>query len=169
MAKRSRKRTLGETEPEVAKRSRKSKIRLMAVAAALSIGGSLIALQPSANAEPPSTEAASTNNCARHKIEVRPGSRINTEQPGISGTWSVYGDLYAGDGTKVHHWEEEGKPSGKDSVLWEFNYCGDNGWADIWVYVTPPDVKAEKLKLSLDRDYCFQIAPGSNPESLNDC
>jgi hypothetical protein len=151
----------------VAGKSTKRKIRLIAIAAALSTGGTLIALLPSANAAtPPSTGKADAANCQQHKIEVRP-------DPAAKYKWSVYGNLYAGNGEKVHQWQEEGKPAGKDFVRWNFNYCGDNGWARVIIHTedgvlsSPGDFRG----LKLDRDHCWQIGPpdGEFEATINRC
>jgi hypothetical protein len=150
MAKRSRKRQTRETKQDGAEKSMKRKIRLIAIAAALSTGGTLLALLPPANAEtPPSPGQADAADCQEHKIEVKP-------DPGSNDKWSVYGDLYAGNGDKVYHWEEVKKPAGRDYVEWKFDYCGDNGWADV--VIKPSGRKTfYQRKLALDRDHCWRM------------
>jgi hypothetical protein len=138
----------------MAGKSKKRKIRLIAIAAALSTGGAVIGLLPTANAAtPPSAGKADAAKCQQHKIQVTPDA-------GQPDEWSVYGDLYAGNGKNVHHWQEVDKPAGSDYVEWKFNYCGDDGWADVKVEANQHTF--EKKDLKLDRDYCWTVEGHGN-------
>jgi hypothetical protein len=154
MTRTSRKTQPQETEQDMAGKSTKRKIRLIAIAAALATGGSLIALLPTANAAtPPSAGKADAADCQQHKIHVEATDDIPW--------WDVYGDLYDGNGNNVHHWEEKNKTGNGDYVDWKFNYCGDNGWADVSVEVQHGRAEImripKKEKLKLDRDYCWRL------------
>ena len=71
--------------------------------------------------------------------------------------WSAYGDLYDGERTMVYHWQETSKWPGS-RLKWEFDYCGDNGKAHIWIDPgRDPRARRAFLNLDLDRDYCWRI------------
>jgi hypothetical protein len=100
-----------------------------------------------------SAAPASAATCKRHVFYV------DTERYG-GNIWSVYGDLYAGNGQRVYHWQEEGKPAGEGSVWWEFTYCGDGGWAHIWIYPDPR--KGPYFYQGLDLNYSYHWRIRSN-------
>jgi hypothetical protein len=88
--------------------------------------------------------------CKRHKFYVTP-------DPYTDYAWSVYGDLYSGDGQRVYHWQEEGKPPGQGYVDWEYTYCGDGGWAHIWIYPDPRKGPYTWTGLDLNYGYWWKI------------
>ncbi len=105
-----------------------------------------------------SAGTAEAANCQRNHIEVK------TNGFDSGNKWSVYGDLVAGNGQHVHHWQEEGKDPKNGRVWWEFTYCGDNGRAHVWIKLDPFQ-ELDYLNLELDRSYCWQVNhwPGRSP------
>jgi hypothetical protein len=98
-----------------------------------------------------SAAPASADTCKEHVFYVT----TSDDRPRI---WSVYGDLYAGDGRHVYHWQEEGKRgTDGDYVRWTFNYCGDGGWAHIWISPNPDGSTASFLGLDLNYSYHWCI------------
>ena len=144
----------------MAKRSSKNKkIRLAAIAAALSTGGVVIALLPSANADQKaphvSAKTADDANCEQNQFEVKIAAN--------SVSYSVFGDLKNGKGENVHHWQETSVET-PDYTRCNFTYCGDGGKGDIWIVTREsprkPGQKAtphEYLNLDLSRNYCWKV------------
>lgn len=92
---------------------------------------------------------APANAGGRHVISV-----TSTANGGEK--WSVYGDLYNRNGQKVYHWQETGKPAGKDFVRWEYTDGGDGGWADIYIDPAPGQRHIYK-RLRLNQNHCYVI------------
>lgn len=81
--------------------------------------------------------------------------------------WSVYGDLYNSKGEKVRHWQDtSNKPGG--SLRWNFTYCGDGGWAHIWIHHSD-GLQEAYLNVNLTHNRCWEISkpePGANNKSI---
>ena len=140
------------------RKSRNKKIRLAAIAAALSTGGIVIALLPSANADQrapqPTVETKDAGNCQRNHFHVKSSDKLANK-------WSVRGDLKDGKGKQVYHWEELDKDPGH-GTFWEFTYCGDNGKGHIWIDVAGSSRNPQRhsyLNLDLSKNYCWEIVP----------
>ena len=134
-----------EKEQNVAKRSSKNKkIRLMAIAAALSTGGAVIALLPSANAAG-----------GRHFIHIAThGAPL----------WSASALLYDGTDNQVYSWFQDTKSGGR--ALWYYTDGGDGGSIAIKVSGTN-NVLTYKFH-ELDRDQCFLVKAGGDVKYTGD-
>lgn len=80
-----------------------------------------------------------------------------TSSNGISTKWSIQADLYAGNGKKVYHWQENGHKVGS-SMRWNYKDGGDRGWLDI--FIQPSGIQHYEFKhLPLNKNHCYSILP----------
>lgn len=71
--------------------------------------------------------------------------------------WSIQADLYAGDGRKVYHWQENGHKPGS-SMHWNYKDGGDKGWLDI--FIQPSGIQNYKfLHIPLNKNHCYKLLP----------
>ena len=135
----------------MAKRNLKNqRIRLAALVAALSTGGIVIALLPSANADQkaPQPAAKSADPDAGHK------HFINIATHGAP-RWKAEASLYDGNKTEVYHWQEG--PKSGDYALWYFTNGGDGGKIKVVVHELGLGIKHQDKTFDLDRDQCFLV------------
>ncbi|MCV9879006.1 hypothetical protein [Brenneria izbisi] len=69
--------------------------------------------------------------------------------------YSVYADLYDGQGNFVYHWQNTGKKPGS-SLRWNYTDGGDGGWLHIWIDPSPAQ-RASFLTLPLGVNHCYEI------------
>ncbi len=134
----------------MAKRSSKSKrIRLLAIAAALSTGGIVIALLPSANADQkapqPSAQTADPDAGNKHFIHIATHGLPR---------WKGEAWLKDGKGQEVYHWKEG--PKSGDYALWYFTNGGDGGTIRVKVTESIQGMHVDK-EFPLNRDQCFLV------------
>ena len=81
--------------------------------------------------------------------------------------WSVYADLYDGQGQRVYHWQETNKKP-NTSLTWNFTDGHDGGWVHLWVWLAPSQ-RFAFLKLPLGDDICYEIDTDPTPWSVHKC
>ncbi len=132
----------------MAKRNLKNKrIRLAAIVAALSTGGTVIAMLPSANADqkapPPAAKSADPDAGHRHFIHIAThGAPL----------WTAEAWLMDGQGHSVYRWREANKSG--DYALWYFTNGGDGGKVRVTIKSDGGDLTDV---YPLDRDHCFLV------------
>ena len=145
----------------MAKRNSKNKkIRLAAIAAALSTGGIVIALLPSANADQsdqwapqPTAKTANADAGNRHFIHIATHG---------APSWDARAWLYDGKGTEVYSWKELNKFG--NYVQWEFTDGNDGGSITVEIDA----VRKLTETFDLDRDQCFLVDAGGFPKYTGD-
>ncbi|MFD8501016.1 hypothetical protein [Amycolatopsis sp. NPDC059657] len=80
--------------------------------------------------------------------------------------WSVYADLYDGNGKNVDHWQATSK-KGLGEVSWRFGNCGDGGWAHIWIDV--PGQRFHEFFMPRTRGHCFSITNNGTQHIVARC
>lgn len=75
--------------------------------------------------------------------------------------FSVYADLYTGDGTKVYHWQATQRKQGS-TIHWNFTDGNDGGWVNLWIDAAPGK-RSAFLHQSLKHDIAYRINGGFHP------
>ncbi|MET9915231.1 hypothetical protein ABZZ74_52950 [Streptomyces sp. NPDC006476] len=77
--------------------------------------------------------------------------------------WRANAQLYAGRGNLVYSWVQNTRSGGR--ALWYFTDGGDGGSISVEVEGTN---KVSLTKVPLDRDYCFSVSAGGDPNYTGD-